>query len=65
MEQSGSTLLVRGYMTYMSSNMLRHVHQYKSADGHLWMYISEGTEKWLPAQNRNKDVADTGIRIKL
>ena len=34
-EQSGSTLLVRRYMTYTSSNVLGNVHQYKSVDGHL------------------------------
>ena len=22
--------------------------QYKSVDGHIWMYIAEGTENWLP-----------------
>ena len=47
-EQSGSTLLVRCYMTYTSSNVLGNFHQYKSVDGHLWMYIAEGNENWLP-----------------
>ena len=47
-EQSGSILLVRCYMNYTSSNMLGNIHQYKYVDGHLWMYISEGTENWLP-----------------
>ena len=46
-DQRGSTLLVRCYMTYTINNVLGAVHQYKSVDGHLWMYIDEGTENWL------------------
>ena len=35
-------------MTYTISNVMGNVHQYKSVDGHLWINIAEGTEKWLP-----------------
>ena len=45
-------------MNYTSSNVLGKVHQYKSMDGHLWMYISEGTENGYRALNINTDVAD-------
>ena len=47
-EKIRSTLLVWCYMTYTSSNVLGTVHQYKSVDGHIWMYIAERTENWLP-----------------
>ena len=48
LDQIRSTLLVMCYMNHMSSNVLVNVHQYKSVDGHLWMCIADGTEKWLP-----------------
>ena len=51
--ESGITLLVRCYMTYKSSNVLGTVNQYKSVDGHIWIYISEGDEKWLPFSEWN------------
>ena len=47
-EKSGSTLLVRCYMTYTRSNVLGNIHEYKSMDEHLWMYIVEGDVNWLP-----------------
>ena len=28
--------------------MLGTGHQYKSVDGHLWVYIDKGIENWLP-----------------
>ena len=43
-----STLLVSCHMTYMISSVLGDIHQYKSVDGHIWMYISEGTENCFP-----------------
>ena len=35
-------------MTYTSINVFGNVHQQNSMDGHMWMYIAEGTENWLP-----------------
>ena len=36
-------------MIYTSSNVLvKCIQQYKYMDGHIYKYIAEGTENWLP-----------------
>ena len=52
-------------MTYKSSNVFGTVHQYKSVDGNLWMYIAEGLKTGYRAKNINRDLADDIIRIQL